>query len=120
MPDARALRRYFVALAALLASLVFPAWSFLIGPQPPSPGAVVEFFNTQVNRYFYTVSQDEAKAIDAGAAGPGWIRTGVNFGAFASVDASRFNGAACDSAFTPCVPVSRFYARTSNSHFFTA
>ena len=83
--------------------------------------AVVEFYNTQLNHYFITADAAEQAAVDAGAAGPGWSRTGLGF-----------------RAYTPALgiplgqsPVCRFYGSTvinpatglrrgPNSHFYTA
>ena len=83
--------------------------------------AVVEFYNTQLNHYFITADPAEQAAVDAGAAGPGWSRTGLGF-----------------RAYTPALgippgqgPVCRFYGsiainpatglrRGPNSHFYTA
>jgi hypothetical protein len=111
------LRRLLVAVAAVALPLV--AWSFPIGPQPPSPSRVVEYFNTALGHYFYTVDAGEQAAIEAGRAGPGWVKTGLAFYAFPTLESSRFEGAACDSALAACRPVSRFYAASPNSHFFT-
>src|SRR4051812_22910958 len=107
-----------IALTAAL-SAPLAAWSFPIGPQPPSPAGVVEYFNTEVARYVVTANTAEQQAIEAGAAGPSWTRTGLDFTAFVTVEASRFNGTACDTAPDPCVPVSRFYGPAANSHFYT-
>ena len=40
----------------------------------------VEFYNTVLGHYFVTAGPGEAAAIDAGRAGPGWTRTGGQFG----------------------------------------
>lgn len=70
-----------------------------------SSGApVVEFYNTNLNTYFITADPNEAAAIDRGAAGPGWMRTGLTFKSGGSN------------------PVCRFYGSLSpgpNSHFYT-
>ncbi len=69
------------------------------------PGKVIEFYNSLLDHYFITADANEAAAIDAGGAGPGWKRTGGEFAA---------GGA---------VPVCRFYGSISpgpNSHFYTA
>ena len=66
---------------------------------------VVEFYNTTLDHYFLTADAVEAAAIDAGAAGPGWTRTGLTF---------KPGGAA---------QVCRFYGHPligPNSHFYTA
>jgi hypothetical protein len=72
---------------------------------------VVEFYNSDLRHYFITASDAEANAIDAGAAGPGWSRTGKTFRVFAS------------TAGTSASPACRFYGtrgKGPNSHFFTA
>jgi hypothetical protein len=76
----------------------------------PSPGIVVvyEFYNTQLRHYFRTANAAEAAAIDRGSAGPGWVRTGDNFYAYASL------------AGNPGADVCRFYTFGANSHFYTA
>jgi len=72
---------------------------------------VVEFHNPLTNQYFMTADPDEATAIDAGSAGPGWKRTGGRFSAWAApggapglVPVCRFSGSA---------PTSRFYAASA-------
>jgi hypothetical protein len=70
----------------------------------------VEFFNTGLQHYFVTADAVEALAVDSGAAGPGWVRTGRAFGVWTDA------GAAPAGA----VPVCRFYSAGSNSHFYTA
>ena len=69
------------------------------------PPRVVEFYNAPLDHYFITGDPAEAAAIDSGAAGPGWLRTGYSF---------RQGGD---------TPVCRFYGSTSpgpNSHFYSA
>lgn len=83
--------------------------------------AVVEFYNSTLNHYFMTAEADEIAGIDAGAAGPGWTRTGQTFRAYANLndapgdalDICRFYGSA--------VPLTRSpNGRTGpNSHFYT-
>ena len=84
-----------------------------VTPPVPAPTAVdvVEFYNAPLNHYFLTANPDEAAAIDRGAVGPNWARTGLGFRAYAAgttggnaVDVCRFFG-------TPGVGPS--------SHFFT-
>ena len=73
---------------------------------------VYEFYNAASNHYFRTAEPAEATAIDQGAAGPGWVRTGDNFLAYAS-------GCAPPGAIYVC----RFYGSISpgpNSYFYTA
>jgi hypothetical protein len=69
---------------------------------------IYEFFNTSLRHYFRTSSTDEAAAIDNGAAGPGWERTGDNFYAYTAL------------SNTPGSDVCRFYTFGANSHFYTA
>ena len=70
----------------------------------------VEFYNTLLDHYFVTADAGEAVGIDAGAAGPGWVRTGRSFQAWREAAA-----AAPDAQ-----PVCRFYSSGANSHFYTA
>jgi predicted dienelactone hydrolase len=81
-------------------------------PAAPLAGEtrVTEFFNTSIGHYFMTPYQAEANGILAGAAGPGWEITGIDFNAWQ-------DGAATGG------PVCRFYGTPGigpNSHFFTA
>jgi len=81
-------------------------------PEAPRAGEtlVTEFYNTDLNHYFMTPYLAEANGILAGAAGPGWMRTEIDFNAWQ------------DGAATG-VPMCRFYGtpgRGPNSHFFTA
>lgn len=74
------------------------------------PFTVVEFFNTHLGHYFMTSNDAEVAAIDAGAAGQGWGRTGFSFSAWAPFFDPRGK------------KVWRFYGSTDpgpNSHFFT-
>ncbi|MBK9608551.1 MAG: hypothetical protein IPO58_19735 [Betaproteobacteria bacterium] len=73
---------------------------------------VVEFYNTTLGHYFITSGQGEISAIEAGAAGPGWQRTGYGFRVYIP-----------ESGIPPtAVPACRFYGtpgRGPNSHFYT-
>lgn len=73
-----------------------------------------EFFNTGLNHYFLTIDPAEGAAIDSGAAGPGWQRTG------ATIAAWRSAAVAPAGAVTVC----RFFGNQANggpnSHFYTA
>ena len=53
---------------------------------------VTEFFNTTLNHYFITADPNEAAAIDAGAAGPGWSRTGQTWKSGGPARVCRFYG----------------------------
>ncbi|MEN9560188.1 MAG: hypothetical protein RLZZ502_1399 [Pseudomonadota bacterium] len=68
---------------------------------------VIEFYNSNIKHYFRTASAAEAAGIDAGNAGPGWVRTGDNFTAYAAGQ-----GLGLD--------VCRFYTFGANSHFYTS
>ena len=78
---------------------------------PPTVDAV-EFYNASLNHYFLTAVSQEADAIDKGAVGPGWIRTGFTFRAYAAeADAKE------------AMPVCRFFGTPGlgpDAHFFTA
>jgi hypothetical protein len=69
-----------------------------------------EFYNAATKHYFITTSLTEAAGIDGGAAGEGWSRTGGGFTVYSLPT----------DGLGDTVPVCRFYARGSNSHFFTA
>ena len=70
---------------------------------------VVEYFNTLTGHYFMSAAAEELAIVDSGGAGPGWQRTGGEFGVFkAAADAPGLS------------PVCRFYTSGANSHFFTA
>jgi uncharacterized delta-60 repeat protein len=83
----------------------------------PDSVPVIEFYNVNLKHYFLTASPAEAAGIDAGAAGPGWQRTGENFRAWQPIAAGSLNGVP-QLAQTLC----RFYGtpgRGPNSHFYT-
>ena len=85
-----------------------------VGPAGLRPAAatVFDFRNAGLDHYFRTANAGEAGGIDAGAAGPGWQRTGDDFLAF--------SGAATGSG---AAGVCRFYGSVApgpNSHFYTA
>jgi hypothetical protein len=73
-----------------------------------------EFHNTILYHDFLTIDPAEAAAIDSGAAGPGWVRTQKNIGAYRSGD----------DAPPGTREVCRFYGNQANgepnSHFYTA
>jgi hypothetical protein len=74
---------------------------------------VVEFYNANLNHFFVTMENEEAALIDAGGAGPGWIRTGLKFKAYRALD---------PVALATQSPVCRFYGTPGlgpNSHFYT-
>ncbi len=86
---------------------------------PSNKTALVEFYNTALGHFFVTLEGAEAKGIDQGAAGAGWMRTGYAWGAWK------------DAASAPAgaLAVCRFYGNPAlnssgkrigpNSHFYT-
>lgn len=93
-------------------ALVVPAMlavSFSASAAAPDTEAV-EFYNSFLNHYFVTATASEAQAVDAGAAGPGWLRTGRSYPAWLDKSAAPANAQ----------PVCRFYSSGANSHFYTA
>ena len=80
------------------------------GVQAAEPTAVaVEYRNAITAHYFITADPAEMAGIETGAAGPGWSRTGGQFGVFRN---------ASDAA--GLAPVCRFYGAGPNSHFYTS
>jgi hypothetical protein len=77
---------------------------------------VVEFYQPDLDHYFITAAEEEISAIEQGAAGPGWVRTGEQFTAWnlgGSIDGDR----------RQLADVCRFYGSLKpgpNSHFYTA
>ena len=99
-------RSILCSVAALCASLL------PLQPALAVEVVVTEFYNTTLKHYVLITDPAEAAAIDQGAAGPGWERTGGTLAAYSAPgDAAGL------------VPVCRFYGSISpgpNSHFFTA
>lgn len=90
-------------LFALAVALPVPAWA-----AAPDTEAV-EYYNVGLNHYFVTATASEARIIDEGGAGPGWVRTGRSFQAWLKrEDAPAHARAVC-----------RFYSAIANSHFYT-
>jgi hypothetical protein len=54
--------------------------------------SVVEFYNSLLDNYFITATEAEQAAVDNGAAGPGWSRTGDYFNAGGPSQVCRFYG----------------------------
>src|SRR5262245_19357275 len=92
------------AIAAAL--LITSAWARAATPDTEA----VEFYNTALGHYFVTTSASEALGIDAGAAGPAWVRTGRSFQAWSAAAVAPAGAQA----------VCRFYSSGANSHFYTA
>lgn len=95
-------------IAALITVLGFG--TFAHGAE--TTGIAVEFYNTIIHHYFLSSEPAEIGGIEAGRAGPGWIRTGGQFDVFRNaLDAPGIS------------PVCRFYGTPGvgpNSHFYTA
>ena len=98
--------RAAIALATLACAL--SARAFFPVPPAPSSFAVVEYLNEFTGHYLLVADWIEMARIAAGAAGPGWRRTGHRFG-------ETWTGPDPTDA-----PVCRFYSPANNSHFFTA
>lgn len=79
---------------------------------------MVEFYNVDLGHYFLTIDPADVAAIEAGYAGPGWVKTGLAFAGF------RYPLAPDTYCSGDCgLPVTRFYGTPGlgpNSHFFTA
>ena len=74
-------------------------------------GTAIEWYNAALGHYFVTSGPEEIRSVDSGGAGPGWVRTGGEFGTYLRAgDAPGLS------------PVCRFYGtpgRGPNSHFYT-
>jgi uncharacterized delta-60 repeat protein len=73
---------------------------------------VVEFYNATLNHYFITADANEASAIDSGAAGPGWSRTGAAWKSGGPARVCRFYG-------SPDIDPATNARRGPNGHFYT-
>jgi serine protease len=73
---------------------------------------LVEFYNNALNHYFITADPSEATAIDGGAAGPGWSRTGQTWKSGGPNRVCRFYGSQETNPATGT-------RRGPNSHFYT-
>jgi hypothetical protein len=103
---------YASMLPAALLFVAPPTTAASIGAANPELVTVYEFYHAGLNHYFRTADTAEAAAIDGGAAGAGWSRTGDDFLAYSAA-----------STPTGATPVCRFYGSMSpgpNSHFYTA
>ena len=107
MRDQKARMRRTVTLVATFAALLSAFRAAALEPT----ATVIEFYNASLNHYFITGFPEEAAMLDQGIVVPGWIRTGVQWQAWAS---------ATDNP--SAVPVCRFYGSPigPNSHFYTA
>jgi len=82
----------------------------LLGDEVRTP--IVEFYNTTLNHYFITADPAEAGAIDAGAAGPGWSRTGEAWNSGGPDRVCRFYG-------SPELDPATGLRKGPNGHFYT-
>jgi photosystem II stability/assembly factor-like uncharacterized protein len=83
-----------------------------IGGTLPQVATLVEFRNSVSGHYFMTLEGAESRGLDAGAAGPGWSRTGYAFKVYADAQA----------ALSTVNPACRFYGTPGlgpDSHFYT-
>ena len=71
---------------------------------------VIEYYHPLLKHYFVTASASDARFVDAGSAGAGWVRTGLSFGAW-----STRNVAPAGASM-----VYRFYSAGANSHVYVA
>ena len=100
------------SLKSTLGGLTLGWLSVLAAPSIADTVTVYEFYNAGLKHYFRTADAVEAAAIDQGAAGPGWVRTGDDFLAYSS-----------SAALAGGIDVCRFYGSIfpgPNSHFYTA
>ena len=58
----------------------------------PDRPLVVEFYNQILDHYFITADVNEALAVERGATGPGWLRTGDAFKTGGNALGCRFYG----------------------------
>ena len=93
----------------ILALALFSGFPLAAHSAEPETEAV-EYYNRSLNHYFITATAAEARMIDDGRAGDGWVRTGRSFQAW--LDSSNAPAEASG--------VCRFYSRGANSHFYTA
>lgn len=99
----------FVSVVCVLAGARFAA-AF---PSVNTPTSAVEYYNVHTGHYFITANGLEKQGIEAGNAGPGWVRTGYGFGVYSLPLVSTGCPGGCGE------PVRRFYGPSPNSHFFT-
>ena len=81
---------------------------------------VVEFYNTALKHYFVTASAVEAASIDAGGAGPGWVRTNGRFSAFQNPGDAEELLAVCRFYGSAAIDPATGLRRGPNSHFYTS
>jgi len=82
----------------------------VLGDEVRTP--IVEFYNSGLNHYFITADPNEASAIDNGAAGPGWMRTGQSWKSGGPSRVCRFYG-------SPDIDPATAKRKGPNGHFYT-
>ena len=95
--------------AALLSTSFIALAAPCAGAEPT--GTAIEWYNASVGHYFVSSGPQEIASVDNGGAGPGWVRTGGEFGTY--LNANDAPGLS---------PVCRFYGTPGigpNSHFYT-
>ena len=93
-------------LIALAATGLLSAMTYASEPDTQ----VIEYYHPDLKHYFITASATDARFVDAGSAGQGWVRTGRNFGAWSTREV-----ASADASM-----VHRFYSAGANSHVYVA
>ena len=93
-------------LIALAATGLLSALTYASEPDTQ----VIEYYHPDLKHYFITASATDARFVDAGSAGQGWVRTGRSFGAW-----STRGAASADASM-----VYRFYSEGANSHVYVA
>ncbi len=109
-------RTMFCCLSVLAAGLLAAVTSHAAEPT----ATVVEFYNTTLKHYFVTADAVEAAGIDAGGAGPGWIRTNGRFSAFKYATDDNGLLAVCRFYGSTAIDPATGLRRGPNSHFYTS
>ncbi|MFS8084536.1 MAG: DUF1800 family protein [Acidobacteriota bacterium] len=81
---------------------------------------VTEFYNTALKHYFVTANPAEAAGIDAGSAGPGWVRTKGRFSAFQNAGDAAGLLAVCRFYRSAAIDPVTGLRPGPNSHFYTS
>jgi uncharacterized protein (DUF1800 family) len=112
----RARRIMFCCLSAMALGLLAGTPAVAVEPT----ASVVEFYNTALKHYFVTASAAEAASIDAGGAGPGWVRTNGRFSAFQNAGDAGALLAVCRFYGSTAIDPATGQRRGPNSHFYTS
>lgn len=103
-------RRVFETAARIAASMLLAAGLTAAGPATAQTATAIEYRHADWNHYFITAIPGEVTALDTGAFGPAWSRTGYSFAVFVDPAPGRS-------------PVCRFFTGASfaprSSHFYT-